>query len=91
VKPSREQLEAWIAGSERVQKKLRVVIPVAVVPAAALFLWSTAAGGFGLLIVGLVAICGYWITSSHLAEWQGELDELDNPAPKPRHAGRYER
>ena len=91
MKATREQLEAWIASTRRVQRRLRVVIAAGAAVALALLLWSTAIGGFALLIVALVAICGFWITSSHLAEWRGAIDEIENPRPKKRHAGRYER
>jgi len=48
-----------------------------------------ALGGFALLAVALFALSGYWITSSHLADWHRQIEDLDHP--KPRHVGRYER
>ena len=86
----REDLEQWISQTRKTQRRLAVVIPLGTLISVGLLAWRAAVGGFALLCVALVAICSYWITSSHLADWQNKLDELDRP-PAPRHAGRYER
>jgi len=86
----REELEQWISQTRKTQRRLAVFLPLAAITSVGLLAWQTAVGGFALLCVSLVAICSYWITSSHLADWERKLDELDRP-PAPRHAGRYER
>lgn len=86
----REELEEWIARTRRTQRRLHVLVALGAVAGIALFVWRGPVGGFALLCVALVAICGYWITSSHLADWERELEERDRPAP-PKRAGRYER
>jgi hypothetical protein len=87
---SREEIEQWISRTRRTQRRLNVIMAPAAVASIALLVWNRAVGGFALLCVALVAICGYWITSSHLADWERELEERKRPAPQKR-AGRYER
>ena len=87
---TREQLEQWIASTRRTQRRLNVLIAGGAAIALALFAWRTAAGGFAVLCVALVAICGHWITNSHLADWEHELAEVDRPA-EPARKGRYQR
>jgi hypothetical protein len=86
---TREELERWTEATRRTQRRLAIGVALGAVVALALSLWRRDVGGFALLAVALFALSGYWITSSHLADWQRQREELDHP--KPRHAGRYER
>jgi hypothetical protein len=86
---SREELERWTAETRRTQRRMALAVAGGAIVALALALWRRDVGGFALLAVALFAISGYWITSSHLADWQRQLEELEHP--RPRHAGRYER
>jgi hypothetical protein len=87
---TREQLEQWIASTRRSQRGLNLLIAAGAAAALALFMWRADYGGFALFCVALVAICGYWITNSHLADWENALRELDRP-PEPARKGRYQR
>lgn len=90
---SREELETWLARTRRTQRQLNLVIGAGAAIGVALLLWLGAAGALVLLCVGFVAICGYWITNSHLADWERELDELDRPQPAAsgERTGRYQK
>jgi fatty acid desaturase len=79
VKPSRDELERWIARTKRTQRILAVALAAAFAIALALAVTFGAIGGFSLVIVALVAICGFWITGSHLLDWRRKLAELEPP------------
>lgn len=74
---SREQLEAWIAQTKRHQRTLGVVLAAAAAGSVVLAVTVGTVGGFGIVIVVLVAICGFWITGSHLLDWRRKLAALD--------------
>ena len=86
---TRDELQRWIDRTRKTQRRLALGIAIGAVVAVALSLWRRDVGGFALLAVALFALSGYWITSSHLADWHRQIEDLDHP--KPRHAGRYER
>lgn len=86
---TRDELERWTEQTRRTQRKLAVAVAGGAFVALALSLWRRDVGGFALLAVGLFALSGYWITSSHLADWHRQIEDLEHP--KPRHRGRYER
>ncbi len=79
-----------MADTRRTQRRLNVVVGAGALVGVGLLAWRGVVGGFALLCVALVAICGYWITNSHLADWEHQLDELSRPA-EPKRTGRYER
>lgn len=87
----RAQLEGWIASTRRTQRRLSIALVAGAAIGIGLVAWQTAVGVFTLLSVALLAICGYWITGSHLADWRRQLGELDRPKPQPRPGARYER
>jgi len=71
----RAELLAWIANTRRFQRW----IAIAVVGLAALSLslgrWHKPVAVIGLLIASAVAIIGFWVTSSHLADWRFQLEQ----------------
>jgi uncharacterized membrane protein YhhN len=78
----RQQLEAWIAATERTRRRLRTALIPAGLVALALLLWSRPAGGLGLTIVAIVAMFGNWITTSHITDWSARIVELEHPKPR---------
>jgi hypothetical protein len=72
----REQLLGWIAETKRLQRKMAVVFPILGVIALGLVFWRPALGGLSLVMVGLVAICAFWVTASHNAAHREKLEEL---------------
>lgn len=72
----REQLLGWIAETKRLQRKLAIAFPILGAIALGLLFWRPALGGFSLVMVGLVAICAFWVTASHNAAHRQKLDEL---------------
>jgi hypothetical protein len=81
----RRELEGWIARTRRTQRTLGIVIASSAAVAIGLILWKARIGGVALAIVAIVAVCGFWVTAAHLADWRGKLDALDRP---PRTVGR---
>ncbi|HET7504097.1 MAG TPA: hypothetical protein VFK02_23915 [Kofleriaceae bacterium] len=73
----RLELEGWIARTRRTRRQLVVGVVGAGVIAVALAAWSVRIGLVGLGGVAIVAVCGLWITASHLADWRGKLERLD--------------
>lgn len=68
-----EQLRAWIAQTRRNQRRLAIGLGLG----AALALGARAADAFigNTLIFSVIitGICGFWITSSHIADWRAQL------------------
>lgn len=83
----RAELEAWIARTHHTQRTLGIVLGGAAAVSIALAFWRSQVGMIGLGIVVIVAICGFWITASHVADWRTKLDQLDRPV---RTVGRRE-
>jgi hypothetical protein len=76
----RSELEGWIARTHHNQRTLAIALACAAAASIGLGLWRANLGMIGFAIVALVAICGFWITSSHIADWRGKLAQLDEPA-----------
>lgn len=81
----RGELESWIAETRRTQRRLGAGVAIGAVLALALMLWRPAVGGVLFAVVAIVGLCGFWVTSSHIADWRGKLDTVDRP---PRTVGR---
>lgn len=80
----RERLLGYVAASRRVQRKLAVGTAVATVGAVvATVLWSSA-GQLALLGVGIVAICGFWVTAAHISDWRMQIARLEARNPQLR-------
>jgi hypothetical protein len=77
----RATLETWIADTTRNQRRLRKALVPAAVVALVLVFVSRPIGGGAVLLVALVATLGSWIMSSHIADWQTRLADLDRPKP----------
>jgi hypothetical protein len=81
-KPARrEELESWIAGSQRLQRKLALATGVGFAIAVGLAIWNATVGGAAMALVALVAIAGFWVTASHIADWRNRLAVLDVKVP----------
>jgi hypothetical protein len=70
------QLEAWIAQTRRLQRRLVIVFSVLGAIALGLTVWHTNLGALALVLVALVAICSFWITEAHNAAHRAKLAEL---------------
>jgi len=77
----RAQLEAWIAETERNQRRLRAAMIPSAVVAVALLVWSRPVGGMAIAILAITAVFGFWIMASHIADWSTKIEELDRPRP----------
>lgn len=75
----RLELEGWISRTHRNQRVLAIVLGCAVAVAAGVMIWLPRVGGVAIAVVAIVAVCGFWVTSSHIADWRGKLAELDRP------------
>jgi hypothetical protein len=81
----RLELEGWIARTRRNQRTLGIAAAAGAAVGLVVTVWMPRIGGLGLGIVAIVAICGFWVTSSHIADWRDKLAQLDRP---PRSVGR---
>lgn len=81
----RAELEGWIARTRDTQRKLAIGVACGIVVAIGLIVWKSQVGMAALGIVVLVAVCGFWVTASHIADWRDKLDQVDRP---PRTVGR---
>ena len=87
----RSQLEAWIAKSQRTQTKLKLALIPGVIGAFVVMMWSRPLGGLVLVSDAIVAIFGFWITSSHVVGWNNDIRRLDAPPPERTKDGRLRR
>jgi hypothetical protein len=92
VEAERARLGGYIQNSRRVQRKLKIALPIGVVVAIAAW-FVDGRVGFGLLAttLGVVGI-GFWITAGHIAEWNTRLEVMARDqaprgdAPRSRYA-----
>jgi hypothetical protein len=75
----RAELLGWIANTRATQKRLGVVVASAAVIAVGLMFWNGAVGGAALAITAITAMCGFWITGSHIMDWRNRLTEVGKP------------
>jgi hypothetical protein len=75
--PSRDQLLQWIAQTRRNQRRLLAVVVACAAVSALLFAWRKEVGVVGVIATLSLAIAGFWITSSHIADWKQRLELLE--------------
>ncbi|MEO6772487.1 MAG: hypothetical protein ABI467_05620 [Kofleriaceae bacterium] len=83
----REQLERWIAESERTRRRLGYGLVPAAIGALVVMVWARPFGALLLLSVGIVGMFGFWITGGHISEWETKLEA----PPKPRSLNQHGR
>ena len=71
----RAELLAWIANTKRFQRWLAIAVVGLAALSLSLATWYRPAGMAGLVIASAVAIVGFWVTSSHLADWRFQLEQ----------------
>ena len=81
--PGRDQLLQWISQTRRNQRRLLAVVVASGAVSAVLLAWRKEVGVVGCIATVAIAIAGFWITSSHIADWKQRLELLDRTA-KPR-------
>jgi hypothetical protein len=74
--PRRDELLGWISRTRATQHKLLYVIGIMLVVSSVLLFWKLGPGLLALGITAIVAISGFWITSSHILEWNDQLAAL---------------
>jgi hypothetical protein len=72
----REQLEIWIAATRRNQRRIAVAVAVLAVLSIAAGMYRGSWGTIGFVITVSFAVVGFWVTSSHLADWNHQLGLL---------------
>lgn len=89
----RATYERWIASSVRTQERLKhALLPLAAIAIVLGLVTSRLAGAIALVSVAMVGLFGFWITTSHITDWEAKLRELEHP-PEPQRtpAGRLRR
>lgn len=76
----RDELLGFIDKTRQLQRKMAYGFGAAGLISFALLFWSGTVGGFGLVIVALVAIAAFWITAAHNAANRQKIAELDRIA-----------
>ena len=80
----RKQLEAWIANSKRVRRRLAMVVAVlAIAGLAVRHSASQPVGAVLLLLAVILAVTGFWITAAHLSDWRLAMSAI--PRDKTNH------
>ena len=87
----RAEMEAWIAATQRRQRRLKTALIPAVIVAIGVTIWSKPLGVLTFVSIGIVAVFGMWILSSHIADWRGRIEALDRPPPEKTASGRVRR
>ena len=75
-KSQNDELLGWISRTRATQHKLLYVIGIMLVVSSVLLFWKLGPGLLALGITAIVAISGFWITSSHILEWNDQLAAL---------------
>ncbi len=70
-----------MARTRGTQRKLLGLTVALAAVSVALLLWRKEVGVLGFVVTVIVAGAGFWITSSHLADWRHRLEHLRR-APK---------
>lgn len=70
---SRTQLEQWIADSRAHRQQLKVAIAFFTILSLLVYLPSHTIGAVMLFIDATIAVCGFWILSGHIADWESQL------------------
>ena len=73
----RQQLEAWMNETRRLQRRMAGVFGALAALALVLVAWRPGVGGFALVFVVLTAVIAFWVTASHNAAHRQKLAELD--------------
>jgi hypothetical protein len=90
VVADREQLEAWIAATQRTRRRLGYALAPAAIVALAVMMWSRALGALLLVSVAIVGTFGFWITGGHITEWETKMRTPEKP-PELNQYGRRRR
>jgi hypothetical protein len=72
----RDQLLAWIAGSERRQRTAGRITMALLVPAIASLWLHRTAGIVAVVLVGSIGFIAYWVTAAHIADFRQQLEHL---------------
>ena len=77
----RRELEEYIAETRRNQRRLAIGLAIAGALCVVLAIARVPFALVGLLVVVIVAICGFWITSAHIVDWKRKLVEPEPQRP----------
>lgn len=75
----RVELERWIAGSRRLQKRLVVIAPIGAAASVVAAVLYPIATPFVALTAVAYYFVGRYITAAHIADWRQQLRDLDRP------------
>lgn len=78
----RTELEGWIAESRRLQRRMTVGFLAVATAALVLLFFDAFLGKMTLAILVVTAICAYWVTGSHIADWRHQLQAMDQARRK---------
>ena len=71
----RRELEGYILATRANQRKLAIGVLIAAALTLVLAIARVPFALVGLFAVAIVGICGFWVTSAHIADWRRKLDE----------------
>lgn len=77
----RAELEGWIASSRRLQIRMGIGLGVAALISLVIMIFDATVGKVGLAMLVITAICAYWVTGSHIADWRHQLEHLSKRKP----------
>jgi len=78
----RAELLRWIEQTRANQRILGIVSAAGALVGLLLLLWRSDVGGIVLGTLAIVAVCGFWITTSHLSDFRAKLEVLDRTPPQ---------
>jgi hypothetical protein len=79
----RAELLGWIDNTKRLQRRMGRVFTALAIASVGLLFVNRTAGTFALIIVGVVAMASFWVTSAHNIAHRHKLAELDRNGGKP--------
>jgi hypothetical protein len=77
----RRELEGYIAATRANQRKLGIGVAIAGALTLVLAIARVPFALLGVFVVAIVAVCGFWVTSAHIADWRRKLDDRGPAQP----------
>jgi hypothetical protein len=72
----RVQLLTWIEETKRNQRRIAIACAVLAIASIIAGAVKDAFGTIGFVVTVSFAVIGFWVTSSHIADWNHQLDQL---------------
>lgn len=89
---SRAELDGYIVQTKRNQRRLAVVLAIALVAAIVCTVLGVPFAPHAIGLVVIVGVCAFWVTGAHILDFRRRIADLrEGKEPLVSHHRRYER